>query len=766
MRKPRRGFVFTAAVATGITAVVAGMVGQDSPAGAATGELSVMSWNIQGKNLTGAEMSETDKSVVGVIRASGAEYVGLQEVSGDQAKAIAAKLGWGTSRDHVLTQHEHGTVGQFREGIAMLSKNPMSEMTNVTLNPEGRGRHVQYARIVKDGRPYYVFNTHLASDDWTSKTSTAYRPGADDDERRTKQAEFIKGQVDKVRQRVGDPNAVYVVGGDFNSRAVTTLPKGEAYKVFANSMRDTWLHQHPGAARADCEPKPVAECGNTVSIRSGDQKRAQNPTIRIDYLFVDRAHESLIRSTATPEPSNPVETEYMRYSDHYPVRAVFGPAPQASQQRPVAAFTASRLTGAGNRVTLDGSGSRDPDGSITGWKWTAGGTTLPLTGPKGQVSLGAGTSKVVTLTVTDNTGLTGQTSRTVALPNRQPAIGAYTPNGVVVPSTRPTLTAAGSDPDGDPLTYRYRVTGPSVDLSSGAAGGSWTVPAHKLDPGTRYTWEVTATDPAGASDKRTGSFTVAMLPTSADVIATSTGKGYWTVDTTGDVRAFGDAQQHGSLRDAGVKVQNVVGLVRTPDSGGYWIVGADGGVYAFGNAPFHGSMGGKPLNKPVVGMAATKDGGGYWLVAADGGVFAFGNAGFHGSMGGKPLNGAVVAIAPTPSGAGYWLAARDGGVFAFGDAPFHGSMGGKPLNRPVVDMDATPDGRGYWMTAEDGGVFAFGNAGFHGSMAGKPLNGHITGMSVRPTAQGYWLTGCDGGIFAFGDAPFYGAAPVHQCRGI
>ncbi len=591
MRNLRRGFVPPIAVAVGSAAVVVALVGQDSPADAATGELSLMSWNIQGKNLTNAEMSETDHSVVGKIKASGAEYVGLQEVSGDQAKAIAEKLGWGPGRAHVLTQHEHGTIGQFREGIAMLSKHPMSEMTNIKLNPEGRGRHVQYARIVKDGRPYYVFNTHLASDDWTSRSSTAYRPFSDDDANRKKQAEFVRDQVDKVTRRVNDPNAVFVVGGDVNSRAVTTEPKGEAYKVLANAMRDTWLHQHPAAARSECEPNPTAECGNTVSIRSGDQKRAQNPTIRIDYLFVDRAHESLIRSTVTPEPTNLVETEYMKYSDHYPVRVVLGPVPQTPQRAPVAAFTANRLTGAGNRVALDGSGSRDPDGSITGWKWTVGGTTLPLTGATGQVSLGAGTSRTVTLTVTDNSGLTAQTSRTLALPNRPPAMGRYGPNGTVVPGIQPTLTAAASDPDGDPLTYRYRVTGPSVDLSSGAVGGSWTVPARKLDPGTRYAWEVTATDPAGASDRRTGSFTVAMLPTSSDITATSTGKGYWMVDTFGDVKAFGDAKAYGSLRDARVNVQNVVGLVRTPDSGGYWIVGADGGVYAFGNAGFHGSMG-------------------------------------------------------------------------------------------------------------------------------------------------------------------------------
>ncbi len=436
-------------------------------------------------------------------------------------------------------------------------------------------------------------------------------------------------------------------------------------------------------------------------------------------------------------------------------------------QPPKASFTYKRLPGAGNIVSFDGNWSSDVDGRVTGWRWTLGSTVI-ATRPTPTVALGAGTSKTVTLTVTDNRGATGAVTKTLSLPNRPPVITSVAPvNGSISGTTTPVLSARATDDDADPLKFAFRVTGPSVDISSGWVGSSWRVPQHRLDPGTRYQWAVTVRDPSGATASRTTGFTVAMLPTAADVVPTSTGAGYWQVDTYGGVFSYGDARFHGSLPGLGVRVNNIMGMARTYTNSGYWLVGRDGGVFAFGDAPFFGSLPGLGIRVTnIVGMAPTRTGKGYWLVGSDGGVFAFGDAGFFGSMGGKPLNAPVEGIAPTPSNAGYWLAARDGGIFAFGDAPFFGSMGGKPLNAPVVDLDVTPDGKGYWMTAEDGGVFAFGNAGFFGSMAGKPLNGHITGMAATPNGKGYFLNGCDGGIFAFGNAVFRGSNPTYQCRGV
>jgi hypothetical protein len=444
------------------------------------------------------------------------------------------------------------------------------------------------------------------------------------------------------------------------------------------------------------------------------------------------------------------------------------PTPRPGNKLPTANFTASRLTGTGNRIALNGTSSSDPDGSISSWTWYRDGNVIG-TGSTLTYSLGSATSATIMLNVIDNGGASSSITKTISAQNRTPVITGTSPGDrTIVGSNTPTLSASAKDDDGDALQYSFRVTGPSVDISSGWTGSSWKVPASRLDPGTSYTWTVAAKDPKGATTPTaTRSFTVAMLPTANELVSLSTGNGYWEVAGDGGVFSYGAAQFYGSLPGIGVHVNNIIGMARTPTDKGYWLVGKDGGVFAFGDAGFYGSLPslGVGVNN-IVGMAPTKDGRGYWLVGSDGGVFAFGNAGFFGSMGGQPLNKPVQAIAPTATSQGYWLAAEDGGVFAFGDAPFYGSMGGQHLNYPVVDIDATPDGKGYWLAAEDGGVFTFGNAGFYGSMGGQPLNGHINSMSIAPDGRGYWLNGCDGGVFAFGSAPFYGSQPRYSCRGI
>ena len=434
---------------------------------------------------------------------------------------------------------------------------------------------------------------------------------------------------------------------------------------------------------------------------------------------------------------------------------------------PKADFSWSRLNGAGNRISLDGGSSSDPDGSISNWQWKKNGTAF-ANGRTATVSLGDSTSANITLVVTDNNGSTATITKSITAYNRTPVVTGSSPaNNTVVGSNTPTLSATSKDDDGDPIQYNFRVTGPSVDVSSGWVGNSWQVPAGKLDPGTAYNWSVTIRDPKNAQASRSSNFTVAMLPTANELVSLSTGNGYWEVAGDGGVFSYGAAQFYGSLPGLNIRVNNIIGMARTPSDKGYWLVGKDGGVFAFGDAGFYGSLPNLNVNVGnIVGMAPTKDGRGYWLVGSDGGVFAFGNAGFYGSMGGKPINKPIQAIAPTATSQGYWLAGEDGGVYAFGDAPFYGSMGGQQLNYPVVDIDTTPDGKGYWLVAQDGGIFTYGNAGFYGSMAGKPLNGHINSMSVTPDGKGYWLNGCDGGIFAFGNAPFYGSQPRYGCRGI
>jgi L,D-transpeptidase catalytic domain len=203
------------------------------------------------------------------------------------------------------------------------------------------------------------------------------------------------------------------------------------------------------------------------------------------------------------------------------------------------------------------------------------------------------------------------------------------------------------------------------------------------------------------------------------------------------VVAFGTASSVPGAGSTTALPGPVVGIAATADGNGYWTVTSTGQVTAEGDAGNYGSLSGTALNAPIMGITATADAKGYWLVASDGGIFSFGDAAFYGSTGSMSLNRPVVGMAAVPGGGGYWLVASDGGIFSFGNAPFFGSTGTMTLAQPVIAMAPTAGGTGYWLLAADGGVFTFGASGFAGSGAGGSLTAPAVGIAARP--GGYWI---------------------------
>ena len=249
-----------------------------------------------------------------------------------------------------------------------------------------------------------------------------------------------------------------------------------------------------------------------------------------------------------------------------------------------------------------------------------------------------------------------------------------------------------------------------------------------------------------------------------DNTGSGSSSGYDLVGRDGGVFVFPTNQAggfYGSLPGLGVHVNDIEGMVPSPDDRGYFLVGQDGGVFAFGDAPFLGSLPGLHVSvHDIRGIVPTQDNRGYFLVGQDGGVFAFGDAPFLGSLPGRGIHiNDVIGIAATPSDQGYWVVAANGTVYAFGNAPAFGSATG--TSSPVAGIASTPDGGGYWIVTQSGNVFAFGDARLFGTLPGLGVRPSLPVIGLVPTADdnGYWLIGGDGGIFAFGDAPFVGSLP-------
>lgn len=87
-----------------------------------------------------------------------------------------------------------------------------------------------------------------------------------------------------------------------------------------------------------------------------------------------------------------------------------------TNQAPIAAWTVSCQPAPAHACTVNGTGSRDPDGTIVGYRWTnAAGTTLSTLSTFTR-TFSKSTTVTWTLTVTDNGGKTGKLTKTFTIP--------------------------------------------------------------------------------------------------------------------------------------------------------------------------------------------------------------------------------------------------------------------------------------------------------------------------------------------------------------
>ncbi len=193
------------------------------------------------------------------------------------------------------------------------------------------------------------------------------------------------------------------------------------------------------------------------------------------------------------------------------------------QNQPPAADAGDAVTvDAGAEVTLDGSGSTDPDDGIDGYKWTqisGPAVTLSNAGepqPTFTAPIVAAPSEALEfeLEVTDTGGLKDADSVTVTVQfvNQPPAANAGE-DGTVVEETLVTLDGTGStDPDDGIVTYAWtRLEGPEVELSDPAIPQpTFTAPALEDETEVAIVFQLEVTD--GADGTATDTVTVTVTP--------------------------------------------------------------------------------------------------------------------------------------------------------------------------------------------------------------------------------------------------------------
>jgi PKD repeat protein len=175
-----------------------------------------------------------------------------------------------------------------------------------------------------------------------------------------------------------------------------------------------------------------------------------------------------------------------------------------SNAAPTAAITATPTSGkAPLTVALDGSGSRDSDGTIASYTWSFSDGSPSLTGVAVSKTFTTAGNVTVTLTVADNRGATGTATRGIS----------------VTANAAPTATFTATPISGRaPLTVSFDASG-STDADGTIASYAWTfgdtgtgtgaTPQHTYNTDGTFTATLTVTDNEGATGTFSRVITVA-----------------------------------------------------------------------------------------------------------------------------------------------------------------------------------------------------------------------------------------------------------------
>lgn len=156
-------------------------------------------------------------------------------------------------------------------------------------------------------------------------------------------------------------------------------------------------------------------------------------------------------------------------------------------------------------LTLNGSGSSDPDGDPLGFSWSVtqrplGSVAQPQSATSAVASFSPdrpGTYQLL-LTVSDGS-LTNTKTATFTTVNSAPVANAGAAQSTRVGATI-TLDGSGStDVDGDPLTFAWTVTSRPIASQSTLSDATAVMPTFRIDaPGT-YRFQLVVRDPSGAA---------------------------------------------------------------------------------------------------------------------------------------------------------------------------------------------------------------------------------------------------------------------------
>ncbi|MBX5468020.1 MAG: cell wall-binding repeat-containing protein [Firmicutes bacterium] len=299
-----------------------------------------------------------------------------------------------------------------------------------------------------------------------------------------------------------------------------------------------------------------------------------------------------------------------------------------------------------------------------------------------------------------------------------PQITAVTPS-VALPGQTLTITGQGFD---------WQISAP--DINDVVLLGNVACPI--------LSWSTTQITVAVPKDATSGNLVVTADNGSSNPVPVAVGpRGLYVLNAAGGVHPLFGAAPYAGPTPSGP----AVAIAATPDGMGYWVLESSGQLLAYGDALPLSPQGTVPA--PAVGLAVEPNGQGGWILSQNGTVTPVGQAP---ALGNAP--GPAVAIAAAPNGQGYWVLEQNGTVVGFGSAEGGGEAGPNP-----VALAADPQG-GLWVLNADGSVVGLDGAPTFGNLTAAVSAASLQPAAIAPApdGQGYYILTAQGYLYGFGDA--------------